>query len=477
MTLRMAIRALVSQPVRSAVLACGFGLGIASMAGLLGVGEVILDQSRSPSLQGGGDIVVYGAVGKVGSARYLVSEVLAAPPLVGRTVATSPSLDDTLYLVEDGSPPLAVRARGGIPSLERAIGDVETASFAGWEDLPGDRDWTSPAPGDVLRAMDRFHPIPDVPDRAGSWAEWLYFNGRTESARFYLTFLVGPRSGADRRSAVVRLQLERDGRMRTYGGSGDVREEELLANAPDLSIGGSSVTLVGSRYTIRLELYSQDAAPARGVSPRRPDLTGEIKLDASPGRSMPPFEVGGAGGWVSGYVVPVLSGRLDGSLTVGDEVVSLGGGEGYHDHNWGFWEGVSWRWGQVATDDLSLVYGRILPPADAADPDRMPGVLVVLGPDGPLGFSTDVTIEETDDPMTGLPTRITVRADGGTLSVTLDIAIEDAVRNSLDRGPFAEAGPGGEFLQLRATYRVEGKIGEREFSFTAPGAAETFRGR
>ena len=32
--------------------------------------------------------------------------------------------------------------------------------------------------------MDRFHPIPDVPARAASWAEWLYFNGRAATRTF-----------------------------------------------------------------------------------------------------------------------------------------------------------------------------------------------------------------------------------------------------------------------------------------------------
>ena len=76
MTLRMALRSLASQPVRSAVLTCGFGLGIACMAGLLGVGKVILDQSRSPFLRGGGELVIYGAAGPVGNARFLTSQAI-----------------------------------------------------------------------------------------------------------------------------------------------------------------------------------------------------------------------------------------------------------------------------------------------------------------------------------------------------------------------------------------------------------------
>ena len=43
MILRLALRSLATRPVRTAVLACGFGFGIAVMAALLGVGDVILE--------------------------------------------------------------------------------------------------------------------------------------------------------------------------------------------------------------------------------------------------------------------------------------------------------------------------------------------------------------------------------------------------------------------------------------------------
>jgi len=34
-----------------------------------------------------------------------------------------------------------------------------------------------------------------------------------------------------------------------------------------------------------------------------------------------------------------------------------------------------------------------------------------------------------------------------------------------------------DFLQLRAEFHVTGRLGERTIDFTAPGSAETFRGR
>jgi hypothetical protein len=482
-TFRVALRALATRPVRSLVLACGFGLGIAAMAGLLGVGEVILQQARSPALRGGGDLVVAGAAGELGSARFVLAHVLRGPALAARVAAASPAIETQLYLVGDGAP-LPIRVRAGIPGLERALGDPETASVAAWTDSAADRAWAEPDPGDILRAMDRFHAIPEAPARERSWAEWLYFNGHREDTRFYLTFLVGPRTGPDRRGAGVRLQLDHAGRMRTFSGRAEVSETAVLAAAPDLVIGESEVRLEGLRYRARLALSEEGTARAsrartRGgsASSRAPDLTGEIVLEARPGRSLPPFEVAGARGWVTGYAVPVLSGRLDGALSLDGDVILLDGGKGYHDHNWGFWEGVSWQWGQVASDALSIVYGRIRPPADAADWTRIPGALVALGPDGPLGFATDVGIEEIGDPAAGQPREVRVRARGDALDLALDLVVADVVRTRM-QGAFAEAeGTPLEFLQMRGSWRVAGSVAGRAVELAQPGSAETFRGR
>jgi hypothetical protein len=181
----------------------------------------------------------------------------------------------------------------------------------------------------------------------------------------------------------------------------------------------------------------------------------------------------GAGGWVSGYVVPVMSGDLDGTIEVGSETIDLAGGTGYHDHNWGFWEGVRWQWGQVEGEGLSFVYGRVYPPGDA-DSSRLPGFLVALGPEGPLGYATDVTIEETDTSSRGAPRRIVVSGRGDSLTLTLDIAVDQITTTRMGSGSF---GSGMNFLQLRGTYRASGRAGDRKIQFTAPGSAETFRER
>ena len=81
------------------MLACGFGLGIAVMAELLGVGDVILDQARSPALQGGGDVVVSGPLGAIDNGRYVLSVVRAASGTRSNVAAASPSRKQGLYLI------------------------------------------------------------------------------------------------------------------------------------------------------------------------------------------------------------------------------------------------------------------------------------------------------------------------------------------------------------------------------------------
>jgi hypothetical protein len=462
---RLALRSLTAHPVRSAVLAAGFGVGVAVMAILLGVAQVVLEQSRAPALVGGGDVVI--RLAPEVPARLVLAGALQSETFRPRIAAAAPTHTTRLYL-RHGGRSIRVSARGGIPSLERLLGDHEVAAMD-WRDSADDIAWTQDTPEKLLRYIDRFHPIPDAPAWAASWAEWLYFNGRAAGARFYLTFLVGPSMAEGRRQAGVRLQLDRGGQVETFAASRPVTEADAL-KAPDLDIGESFVRLEGMTYRVHLDLRDQKGRRARG------DLT----IAASPGRLVPPLEITGALGWRSGYVVPVMSGRLDGTLEIDGERVSFADGTGYHDHNWGFWQGVSWQWGQVQEGDLSLLYGRVFPPSDAADPDRVPGFVGVLGPDGPLGYATDVTIEETND-ASGAPAVILVRARGADLNVQIRFDVESAVttRGTGSASPAASSGPLGsglDFLQLRGTYTVTGNAGRRTLNFSAPGSAETFRG-
>ena len=456
---RLALRSLTAHPIRSAVLAAGFGFGVGVMAILLGVAQIVLEQAQSPQLVGGGDVVV--RLGPEVPARMVLSGTLQADALRPRVRVASPFHTTDVYLLH-GDHTTRVFARGGIPSLERALGDQETGSASAWQDSEADRAWTKATPDAMLRQVDRFHSIPDVARWAGSWAEWLYFNGRAGDARFYLTFLVGPRSADGSRASGVRLQLERNGRMETYSTAGALTDAQV-EHAPDLAIGGSYVRLEGMTYRVHLDV--RDAKGRRAL--------GDVSLQASPGRLVPPLEIHGVRGWVTGYVVPVMSGALDGRIDVDGTPVPFAGGTGYHDHNWGFWEGVSWQWGQVQQRDVSLIYGRVFPPREAADPDQFPGFVGALGPDGPLGYATNVQITETNGARDE-PKAVAVRAHGPGIDVNMRFDVASAVVTHMAQGPLAN---GVDFLQLRGQYTVRGRAGGRDLDFSAPGAAETFRGQ
>jgi hypothetical protein len=125
----------------------------------------------------------------------------------------------------------------------------------------------------------------------------------------------------------------------------------------------------------------------------------------------------------------------------------------------------------VAGAGLSIVYGRVFPPADVVDRDRVPGILGVLGPDGPIAFSTNVTIREEDSD--GAPRTIVIESHDRRLPLTLQFTVAESMRT-----PMAlTRGPGGTmtFLQLGGEYRVSGRAGDVNVNFTARGSAETFR--
>ena len=454
---RLALRSLTAHPVRSAVLAAGFGVGVSVMAILLGVADVVLTQARSSDLVGGGDVVIH--LEPSVPARMVVSGTLQSNQLRSRIRVAGPSHRAALYLLRDNRA-VRVDAHGGIPSVEQAMGDPEVAFNRDWRDTADDVAWTQTTPEAVLRQIDRFHDVPNAPMWQDSWAEWLYFNGRARDARFYLTFMVGPKQPDGSRSAGVRLQLDRGGHVENFSAAGRFTEEDAR-RAPELTIGPNRVRLDGLRYVIDLDLRGEGGRAAKG----------RVRIEASPGRLVPPIEIGGAHGWRTGYVVPVMSGQLDGTIDVAGERISFDEGAGYHDHNWGFWRGVSWQWGQAQQGDLSLIYGRVFPPREAADPERIPGFVGALGPDGPLGYATNVTIAEVNDAQ-GRPRTISVTGRSRLLDVHMRFDVGSMVTTRMAQGTLSN---GLDFLQMRGQYTVTGQAGDRAIDFTASGSAETFR--
>jgi hypothetical protein len=86
-----------------------------------------------------------------------------------------------------------------------------------------------------------------------------------------------------------------------------------------------------------------------------------------------------------------------------------------------------------------------------------------------------VSIEESGN-TAGQPDRIAIKARGRTIDMSLTLAVERQVRSAMSMTQ-PGVGPPLDFLQLDGEYTVSGKVGDRTLSFTARGAAETFRPR
>ena len=86
---RLAFRSLTAHPVRSAVLSFGFGTGVAVMAILLGVAQIVLQQAESPDLVGGGDVVI--RVRRQIPASLLLAGTLQAEGLRSRIATAAPT--------------------------------------------------------------------------------------------------------------------------------------------------------------------------------------------------------------------------------------------------------------------------------------------------------------------------------------------------------------------------------------------------
>ena len=238
-------------------------------------------------------------------ARLVLSGTLQADALRDRVRVAAPSNTARLYLVRDRRVS-QVRARGGIPSLERALGDREVSAMDAWHDTPG----TSPgrsthrstccAPSTAFtRSPTRRRGPPRGPSGCTSTAAPKTRASTSRSSS-------GPRIEDGRRSAGVRLQLERRGQVENFDGKRrDLRGRGAACAGPDHR---------RQPCAARRPALPHSPRPARAWRPRpdrRPVAPGVA------GQLVPPIEIMGARGWRTGYVVPVMSGPLDGELNVG----------------------------------------------------------------------------------------------------------------------------------------------------------------
>ena len=482
----LAFRHLWVRRLRSLFLLLGFAIGVGVMVVLLSVGEAMLDQSRDVTLVGGGEVTVLplgidveamrtgglsGMFFAIDRARFLTRQVLGGPRQSGLVRTVSPVIEGKLlYLCKAPVPcrPTAVRAGGEIPSRAAALGTGLDVRQGRWTDSRADSLWVAPTSQQLYDELDRFH-IPTRPD--STWAEWHYFN-LVPSPRewWYVTYLVGGALPERRWGGRILVTHRRpDGRYDRFTADAPSSRVALDTTRADIVIGPSSVRQRDGAYRL--------VAVASGTAG---SLRLDIEVVPEPNRYFPPVELRDQG-FISGYVVPGLSGVARGTICVRGQCDRISAGRAYHDHNWGVWRDVTWEWGAARGASLSLLYGGVYGPArsqagtGAVTSPFILGIVDSLGVRQVLQF--DRLAYQGTEPAEGAPgavapARFSLTAGRGADSVRLVVEVEHALATEMSASAFRRL-----FFQMRGRFELDGRLAGHQVSDTGRGFFETYRAR
>ncbi len=467
----LAVRHLLVRPGRALVLLAGFSLGVAVMIVLLSVGDAMLEQSRDPTLLGGGDLVAVpegidlealrsgGLAGMffgINGARFVSRQLLGGPRHRDIVAAVSPVIDQKLLSIRVHDSVWAVRASADIPSRAADAGAGLHVLSGDWRDTRSDSAWIAPDPQTFYNQIDHFH-RPAVPD--SSWAEWDYFNVSVSDREWwYITLLVAgeigtPQSGGE----VLVTHRARDGSYRRFVTTVAASALRFDTTAADLRIGAATLTQRDGVYHMR------------GASG---SARFDVELLPSPRQYFPPVELGSAS-TPSGYVVPALSGTMSGSLCDASGCEQLHNAPAYHDHNWGTWRDVTWEWGTGHGGAHALLYGGVISGRPGTGP--VPYFLALedsLGVEQIYRFDTVERIGRhpvATAPATWAPDSLDITAARGVDTLRVRIRVTDATASHSPA-----AGPRQVFLQLRGTWSIAGTAAGQPVADSGVGAFETW---
>jgi hypothetical protein len=480
----LAFRHLLVKKVRSLFLLLGFSLGVGVMIVLLSVGEAMLEQSRDVSLVGGGELTVLpqgidveamrtGGLGgmffTIERARFLTRQALGGERHRDLIRTVAPAIEGKLlYLCPAAGEcrPTAVRAGGEIPSRAAKLGAGLDVLEGSWADSPADSGYVAPTPQQLYDELDRFH-LPRTRD--STWGEWHYFNLVTGPGEWwYITYLVGGEVNLDDRGGrwggrMLVTHHRPDGRHDRYTAEVPAGEVALDTARADLAIGESWVRQRDGEYRLR--------AVARGDRGR---ARLELVVRPKPNRYFPPVELR-EGDFLSGYVVPALAATASGRACVAAGCTEVREAVAYHDHNWGVWRGVTWEWGAAQGGWLTLLYGGVYGPRDAATSPFFLTLVDSLGVRRVLRFGRiDYRGSRTADGLPGAraPERFTLlgtwEADTVRLSVQVDHALASEVAASTHRRTF---------LQMRGRFQLSGRVLGDSLHDRGEGFFETYLSR
>jgi hypothetical protein len=469
----LALRNFLYKPWRSALLFFGFGLGVAVMIILLSIGDAMVVQSEQERLVGGGSITVLpegidievmktGGLGglffSIADARFVDLQLLGAPRLAPFVRAVAPQIDEQLlYLRTLKGTEHTVRASADIPSAQQAVGAAAALRAGVWQDDSADRRWARPTMAELENDIDHFHEVPAAVRGDSTWAEWHYFNVLSADRRrwVFVSFIVG------RRGADVLVATHGAGYEGRYSAYAPLRAVRMSTTSAELHIGESSVVVdPDGRYHVHAR------ANGAGI---------DLVVTPTPGAYFPGSNVA-SGDFVSGYTVPALRADASGTICLGGRCEQWDDVQGYHDHNWGVWRGVTWEWGAARLGRYAVLYGRVQPPDSIGS--RAPLFVYLVDS---LGFRTlfRPTDIHYDDSRVITVDGQTVRVPGH--AVMTDVRGADTLRLDLD----IEAASGTKvrgralarpyFIQMKGLARLSGRANGGVLAGEGAGFFETYR--
>lgn len=473
MLLLLAFRHLLVRKGRSLVLLLGFALGVGVMIVLLSVGEAMLAQSRDVVLVGGGEVTVLpegidveamrtgGVTGMffgIDRARYLTRQLLGGPRQRPVVASVAPAIENKLVYLRANGRTVATRAGGEIPSRARRVGATLDLVTGRWDDTPADSAYISPTAQQLYDEMDRFH-IPPAPD--STWAEWHYFNVVTgPNEWWYVTLLVGGAVPDGKWGGQLLVTHRRpDGRYERFADQVPAARIEFDTAAADLTLGPNLVRQRRGIYHVSARLAGR--------------LELEFTLTPAPNRYFPAAELR-AEPFISGYVVPALSGSVAGRFCADGRCRTVAGAPGYHDHNWGVWRAVTWEWGVAHGTVYDVLYGGVRTADSAAG-----GAPFFFMAADSLGIRQVLRFRDvryagalaTQTRGVSAPSAFTLTAAREGDTVRLAVDVRDALASATAAAEFRRY-----FIQMRGGFTLAGKIAGKTAADSGAGFFETYVG-
>jgi hypothetical protein len=399
-------------------------------------------------------------------ARFLTRQLLGGPRHADLVRSVSPAIENKLVYLRFRGKLVAARAGGEIPSRAAALGAGLRVLEGEWHDAVADSAWIAPTTSALYDELDHFH-LPPVAD--SSWGEWHYFN-ITASANewWYVTYLIGGAVPHGRWGGQLLVSHRKpDGRYDHFTAALPSDSVGFDTTRADLTLGSNTVRQRDGRYAL--------TATAKGPAGV---FTLDLTVTPEQNRYFPPVDLR-EGEYLSGYVVPALSGNASGRVCVGRRCTTLDGVPAYHDHNWGVWRNVTWDWGAARGKRFNLLYGGVYAPDDSAALRNTGTAKLLVALVDSLGVRQILRAGEVryERPVAsglragGPPTAFSFIAtrDADTVRVTAQIADYQATART-------SAGMGVSFLQMRGAFQLEGKLGGVAVKDEGTGFFETYLG-